>query len=90
YLIRNICQHNCFICCFDKIFHIPFWRKSIFGESITIPKLLLDQKYIAECYPQSLSNSSLQNVQTNERFLANDEKLKSQTGTSQHIPPSWE
>ncbi|PSN48029.1 hypothetical protein C0J52_20766, partial [Blattella germanica] len=43
YLIRNLCQHNCFICCFDKIFHIPFWRKSfIFGESILIPLYLLD------------------------------------------------
>ncbi|PSN34084.1 hypothetical protein C0J52_26573, partial [Blattella germanica] len=42
YLIRNVCQHNCFICCFDKIFHIPFWRKSfIFGESITIPNICL-------------------------------------------------
>ncbi|PSN44909.1 hypothetical protein C0J52_26301 [Blattella germanica] len=54
-MIRNVCQHNCFICCFDKIFHIPFWRKTfIFGESITIPQHLLDQKCLAECYPQSL------------------------------------
>ncbi|PSN31818.1 hypothetical protein C0J52_28245, partial [Blattella germanica] len=67
YLIRNVCQHYCFICCFDKIFHIPFWRKSfIFGEPITIPQHLLDQKCLAECYPQSLSNSSLQNVQLNK------------------------
>ncbi|PSN44656.1 hypothetical protein C0J52_15736 [Blattella germanica] len=63
YLIRNVCLHNSFICCFDKIFHIPFWRKSfIYRESITISQHLLDQKYLAECYPQSLSNSSLQKV----------------------------
>ncbi|PSN35076.1 hypothetical protein C0J52_17301, partial [Blattella germanica] len=50
YLIINVC-----ICCFEKIFHIPFWRKSfIFGESITNSKHLLDQKCFAECYPQSL------------------------------------
>ncbi|PSN32563.1 hypothetical protein C0J52_25393, partial [Blattella germanica] len=67
YLIRNVCQHNCFICCFDKIFHIPFWRKSfIFGKSITIVLHLLDQKCLAEYYPQSLSNSCLQNVQLNK------------------------
>ncbi|PSN42294.1 hypothetical protein C0J52_27369 [Blattella germanica] len=49
------------------MFHIPFWRKSfIFGESITIPQHLLDQKCLEEYYPQSLSNSSLQNVQLNK------------------------
>ncbi|PSN44728.1 hypothetical protein C0J52_20347, partial [Blattella germanica] len=43
YLTTNVCQHNRFICCFDKIFHIPLLRKSfIFGESITIPQHLLD------------------------------------------------
>ncbi|PSN50517.1 hypothetical protein C0J52_14362, partial [Blattella germanica] len=67
YLIRNVCQQNCFICCFDKIFHISFWRKSfIFGESITIPQHLLDQKCLSEYYPQPLSNSSLQKVQLNK------------------------
>ncbi|PSN43654.1 hypothetical protein C0J52_16665 [Blattella germanica] len=28
--------------------------------------------------------------ETNERFLANDEKLKLKAVTSQNIPPSWE
>ncbi|PSN36902.1 hypothetical protein C0J52_23746 [Blattella germanica] len=50
-----------------KFFIFPFWRKSfIFGESITIPQHLLDQKCFAECYPQYLSNSSLQNCKLNK------------------------
>ncbi|PSN55571.1 hypothetical protein C0J52_12127 [Blattella germanica] len=49
-----------------KFFIFAFGESPFFGESITIPQHLLDQTCLTECYPQSLSNSSLQNVQLNK------------------------